>query len=167
MKVILNRLSPVVENAQQKFDQLEVKDQRALLALTAFMIVVMFWLLIWRPLDHWAEREYEELVLERETQAFIAANYQRTKDLVKSQSSGPKKDAAAVIASSGRKAGIELARVQPARQGVSVWIDEVPYQKLLAWVVELHNKEKLDVRQIRVERTDQEGMVKSFLRLSR
>ncbi|MCL6271149.1 type II secretion system protein M [Sansalvadorimonas sp. 2012CJ34-2] len=163
----MNRLSPYLDMARQRFDQLAEKDQKALMALAAFLVIVMFWLLIWRPLDQWADREYDELVLERETQEFIAANYERTRSLVKNQSAAPKKDAAAVIASSGRKAGLELARVQPARQGVSIWIDEAPYQKLLGWLIELHNKENLEVRQIRVERTDQDGMVKAFLRLSR
>ncbi|CAM3635068.1 type II secretion system protein GspM [Parendozoicomonas haliclonae] len=167
MSVIMDKLSPYLDQARDRFEQLPVKDQRALSALTIFLVIVVFWYLIWVPLDQWADREHDQLVTERETQEFLAKNYQRAKEIVKSRSSGPKKDAASVIASSGRAAGLELARVQPARQGVSVWLDEAPYQKLLGWLVQLHNREGLDVRQIRIEKTDQPGVVKAFLRLSR
>ncbi|WP_281647527.1 type II secretion system protein M [Parendozoicomonas sp. Alg238-R29] len=167
MNMLSNKLTPALDQARDRFQQMPQNDQRAIMALSVFMILVVFWFLIWKPLDDWADREYAELVLERETQSFLAANYNRASEAIKNQSAGPKKDAAVVISNSGRKAGLELTRVQPARQGVSVWLDEAPYQKLLNWLVQLHNREGLEVRQIRVERTDQVGMVKAFLRLAR
>ena len=167
MNSVMNRLTPYIDRGRERFDQLPQKDQRALVALSAFMIVVLFWFLLWKPLDEWADSEHAELVLERDTQTFLNANYERAREIAKSQNAGPKKEAASVVASSGRKAGLELARVQPARQGVSVWLDEAPYQRLLTWLVQLHNKEGLEVRQIRIERTEQEGRVKVFLRLAR
>ncbi|MTI14336.1 type II secretion system protein GspM [Sansalvadorimonas verongulae] len=167
MSVLTNKLTPVIDPVRERFQNMPQKDQRALMALSGFMVIVLFWFLVWKPLDDWADKEYAELTLERETQAFLAANYERTKVLIKSQNTGPKKDAAAAISSSGKRAGLNLTRVQPARQGVSVWLDAAPYQKLLGWLVQLHNREGLEVRQIRVERTDQTGMVKVFLRLAR
>lgn len=167
MSILTSKLTPIIDQARERFQQMPQKDQRALLALSAFLVIVLFWFLVWKPLGEWADREYAELTLERETQAFLAANYERTREVIKNQNSGPRKEAASAIANSGRKAGLELTRVQPARQGVSVWLDAAPYQKLLAWLVQLHNRESLEVRQIRVERTDQTGVVKVFLRLSR
>ncbi len=164
----LSRLfAPMIDRGRERFDQLSIKDQRAVTWLTVFMAVLLFWLMLWKPLDEWADTEYSALVMERETQEFLAANYQRAREIVQSQKSGPKKDAAAVISTSARQMGLELSRVQPARQGVSVWADALPYQRLLSWLVQLHNREGIEVRQIRIDRTDQEGMVKVFMRLSR
>ena len=167
MNAFTSKLASVIDQARERFQQLPQKDQRALMVLSGFIIIVLFWFLVWKPLEDWADREHAELTLERETQEFLAANYERTRGVIKSQTSGPKKDAAIAISSSGKRAGLELTRVQPARQGVSVWLDVAPYQKLLSWLVQLHNREGLEVRQIRVERTDQAGMVKVFLRLAR
>ena len=162
------RLAPVMDRIHAYLERLTVRERRVLMILVFFLAVVFLWLLVWRPVDQWSERAHEALVQERELQVFLAANYGRAKDIAGRQRATHFKDAAAVVASTGRMAGLDLARVQPGRQGVvSVWIDSVPWNKLLPWLVQLHNRERLEVRQIRIERSDQKGIVKVFIRLSR
>ncbi len=165
--IITKTLTPYIDQMRSRFDMMPTRNQQVLVALSLFLAVILFWFMVWKPVGEWEETAHKNMMMERETHAFLAANYSRAKALVKASSSAPKKDPASVISSTGRKAGLDLTRVQPARQGVSVWLDEAPYQKLLAWLVNMQNKESLAVKQIRIEPTDEPGMVKVFLRLSR
>ena len=160
-------LAPYLERLRDYYSQLSSRDQRALLALSIFFTVLFVYFAIWHPIASWSTKQRDDYLYEKETQALMVANQARARSVVTTSSqSAPTKDAASVIASSGKRSGLTLTRVQPARQGVSVWIDEVPYQKLLGWLIYLNEKEHLQIRQIRIDRTEQDGVVKVFMRLS-
>ena len=166
---ISQTLRPVVDGMMQRFTDLPAKDRTALGILGLIVLVLFFWGAIWNPLQTWVDSGESRLASAKDTRLFLASNYGRIQSLTKGSASGTdlKKDLSAVILSSGRRAGLTFARVQPARQGVSVWVDEVPYKNFLGWIIDLHNNEHLDVRQARVERTSTDGFVKAFLRFSR
>ncbi|MCY4472194.1 MAG: type II secretion system protein M [Kistimonas sp.] len=162
------RIKPAQDRVQTYLERLTARERQVLVILFSFLSIVFLWYMVWLPVDRWSERAHDSLVQERELNDFLAANYGRAQEAVRRQRAAEPKDAAAIVARTGRSAGLDLARVQPGRQGVvSIWIDSAPWSRLSAWLVQLHNREQLEVKQIRVERTDQEGIVKSFIRLSR
>ena len=156
-------LTPLVE----RFDRLTPKDQKALLVLSGFLCLLIVYLMLWQPLAHWSENQYSQLQYEQETQSLLVDNTARIKSRNQKNLKRSSKDEATVIAALGRQSGLELSRVQPARQGVSVWIEEAPYQKVLNWLIQLNEQEQISVRQIQVDKSETLGMVKVFLRLSR
>lgn len=167
MGKIAGLVNPYVERGRGEFERLAPKDQKAVLGLTAFLVAVGFWFLIWKPSQEWMTASRAGFEREQQTEQFLEDNYQRVLALTKGATGSPKRDPASVVSTTGRTMGLQLTRVQPVNEGVSVWIDTAPYQKLLAWLIELSNKEKLNVKQIRLERTSQEGIVKVFMRLAR
>ncbi|GAA4647966.1 hypothetical protein GCM10023116_02280 [Kistimonas scapharcae] len=167
MGKLVDALAPYLDRARDYYAQLSSRDQRALLVLSIFFAVMLVYFAVWHPIASWSAKQRADYVYEKETHALMVANQGKARSVVTASSqSAPTKDAASVIASSGKRSGLTLTRVQPARQGVSVWIDEVPYQKLLGWLIYLNEKEHLQIRQIRIDRTEQDGVVKVFMRLS-
>ncbi|MZI94760.1 type II secretion system protein M [Vibrio sp. CAIM 722] len=65
-----------------------------------------------------------------------------------------------VIATSTRDFGIELIRVQPRDEdGMQVWIQPLPFTKLLDWVKFLQENQGITVQHLDVDRGDQPGVV--------
>ncbi len=167
MGKIAEQFNPMIEQARTQFNGLSPKDQKAVVAFSVFVIGVLFWLIAWQPSQEWITTERDSFRREQTTSEFIAANYQQVKELTQETNGAPKQDAASVISKTGKLAGLQLTRVQPANQGVSVWIDAAPYQILLGWLVDLSNDQGLNVQQFRLERTASPGVVKVFMRLAR
>lgn len=168
MSKLAGALAPYLERWRDYYSQLSGGDQRALVILSIVLAVLLVYVAIWHPVVNWSTRQRNDYLYEKETQALMVANQARARLVVMSSSqSGSTKDAASVIASSSKRSGLALTRVQPARQGgVSIWIDEVSYQRLLGWLIYLHEKEHLQVHQIHIDRAEHEGIVKVSMRLS-
>lgn len=158
---------PYMEYLRNYFTQLSVRDQRVLMVLSPFLVIMFVYFLIGHPLVNWSTKQRADYVYEKETHALMVGKQDQARAGVSaSKQSVPTKNAASVIASSGKRIGLDFARVQPAKQGVSVWINETPYQTLLDWLIQLHEQEHMQIRQIRIDRTEQGGVVKVFMRLS-
>ena len=170
MQGLLDRLQemPLVARLGEQYDRLSDNDQRALQAMLFFVAVVLLYMLVWKPVSHWSVEQYQAYSREVGTYGWITDNAARFEALRKKQEQAGKKrkGIAAVTSASARQAGLSVARVQPDKGGVSVWVENVPYQVLLGWVVTLHNQYQIDVSQIRIDRAEEDGQVKAYLHLS-
>ncbi|MCK5893031.1 MAG: type II secretion system protein M [Endozoicomonadaceae bacterium] len=167
MNKLTETITPYLEYSRNYFKQLSVRDQRALIVLSPFLVIIFAYFLIGQPLVNWSTRQRVDYVYEKETHALMVAKQDQARAGVSvSKSPVSTKNAVSVIGSSSRRIGLNLARVQPTKQGVSVWIDAAPYQKLLDWLIQLHEQEHMQIHQIRIDRTEQSGVVKVVMRLS-
>ncbi|WP_115717094.1 type II secretion system protein GspM [Gallaecimonas mangrovi] len=64
------------------------------------------------------------------------------------------------VTRSANQYGIRIDRLQPTAGSINVWIDEVPYQKLLQWLTELQLKQGLSVSQADIATAGKPGIVK-------
>lgn len=167
MEKLKERVTLYLDRMQDYFAQLSVRDQRILMVFLPFLVTLIVYFLIWNPVVSWSGKQRADYLYEKETYALMLEKQDQARAVVSaSKQSGPTKDAAAVIASSGKRIGLNLTRIQPARQGVSVWIDEAAYQKLWAWLSLLNEQEHMHIREIHLSRTERTGVVKVFMRLS-
>ncbi len=151
----------------QQWEKLSQRDRRMTVILGVCAILLMTWLVIIKPLTSWRDKERTIAKNSYEDYIYLQKNLPVAKRLDKTLRVSDQVDPASVVSASGRKARIELSRVQPVRQGVSVWIDSVSYKSLITWLLKLHEENRLSLRQLKVDKADEEGMVKVFVRLGR
>ncbi len=170
MQGLLDRLqeSPLIIRLNERYDTLSDNDRHALQIMLAFAVAVFVYLFIWQPVSHWAQDQYQSYNHEVGTYGWIVDNADRFEALRirQEQASKKRKGIASVTSGTARQAGLNLARVQPDKGGVSVWMEEAPYQVLLGWLVSLHNQYQIDISQIRIDREDEDGLVKVYLHLT-
>ena len=167
MMIKITQLSEEIKDQfNMRWEKLSSRDQRAALALLLVAVSLMIYLLVILPLSHWSHHAKASASLGYEDFLYIQKKLPLAKQLEDQKLSVRSSDPVGLVSSSGRQAGIVFSRVQPIRQGVSVWIDEVSYRRLLTWLLQLQAS-TLNVKQVRLEKTTSEGFVKAFLSLGR
>ncbi len=64
-----------------------------------------------------------------------------------------------VITTSTRRFNIELIRVQPRGEMMQVWVQPIPFSKLVDWIAYLKEKQGVDVEFIDIQRGKQPGLI--------
>ncbi len=64
-----------------------------------------------------------------------------------------------VIMTSTRRFKVELIRVQPRGEMMQVWVQPMPFSKLVDWIAYLKEKQGVDVEFIDIQRGKQPGLI--------
>ena len=159
--------SPLWQSARNRYELLGVKDRRAIQILSIALICTLVYVLVWDPITQWEEEQEAGYQHQVSVNDWLQNNQQRAKDQKKNQKGGiGQRELSSVVGSVARKSNVTLSRVQPDKKGLSVWIEDAAYQKLLAWLVVLENQFGVQVQQIRIDKLKEEGRVKAFLHLA-
>ncbi|MGI0116683.1 type II secretion system protein GspM [Zooshikella sp. RANM57] len=159
--------SPFVEKITAQLNAMPERDRRALLIMVVAVTLTVVYMLIWDPVMQWSEESRKEYQSNMDTLAFIQANEQAARQSASQGGQQVSQDKlSAVVTGAARQQGIKLSRVQPSNEGVTVWMDKVAYQKLLAWVINLHNQYHFTIEKIRIDAQDEAGMVRAYLSIT-
>ena len=158
--------SPQWQRLKIWYELLPTRDRLALQGLSIALAVFLVYMLIWEPFGKWVDNKKMDYVHQQEVHDWFQKNKTRALELQKNQkSSAGQRELSSIVSASARQAGLTLNRVQPDRKGLSVWVEDAPYQKLLKWLVLLENKNDVLVQQIRLDKLKEEGKVKGYIHL--
>ena len=158
--------NPQLQRVKLWYELLAPKDRRAIQILTAALIIFMTYLVVWKPFSDWAQSRKQDYVYQQEAHDWFLTNKARALELQKNQKSGAgQRELSSVVSATARQAGLVLSRVQPDRKGMSVWVEDTAYQKLLKWLMLLDNKYEVQVQQIRIDKLKEEGRIKGYIHL--
>lgn len=159
--------NPHMQRVKLWYELLAPKDRRALQILAVALAVFISYLGVWKPVNSWTESQKQDYVHQQEIHDWFVKNKPLAIELQKKQKSGAgQRELSSVVSATARQAGLVLSRVQPDRKGMSLWVDDTPYQKLLKWLVLLENKYEVQVQQIRIDKLQEEGLVKGYIHLA-
>ncbi len=143
------------------FSGLQPNERTMVTGLAAFLCVVLVYLAAWRPVSEWSER--------------ADARYQRQMAVIdwmrlhekEARSAGQRSDAnresgslLTTVANSAARAGIQLLRYQPeGGGGVSVVLQNQPFNVLISWIAALEQQNNVAVKQISIDSQGQTGLV--------
>ena len=151
---------------QSRFAQLEKREQTALVALSAFLAVVIFYLAVWLPIMDYADNSR----IDYDRHVSLLQYLQSTESQARAASSNGKSSSVSgqsLLTSVSRTAqgvGINPSRMQPeGDSAVSVWFDAVAFSQLMVWLERLESNQGIVVRQITVDRRDEPGQVSARL----
>ena len=158
--------NPYWQQCKSWYEASSPKEQRAIQLLAAFLILVLGYMALWEPVTHWSQLQKKEYLYQEEVNEWLHGYLPKARELQKKkQLTADYRDLSSLASSTAQQAEIILGRVQPDRKGLSVWIEDTAYQKLLKWLVLLQTKHDIFVQQIRIDRLKEEGRVKSYLHL--
>ncbi|WP_027707551.1 type II secretion system protein GspM [Zooshikella ganghwensis] len=159
--------SPFKEKITAQLNAMPERDRRALVIMVVAVTLTVVYMLIWEPIMQWSDESRKEYQSNMDTLAFIQANEQAARQSTSQGVQQVSRDKlSAVVTGAARQQGIKLSRVQPSNEGVTVWMDKVAYQKLLAWVINLHNQYHFSIDKIRIDAQDEAGMVRAYLSIT-
>ena len=163
---IIMRSSPQLQRLKIGYELLAPKDRRAIQVLTAVVLVLITYVLILEPFDHWVQSSKQDYVHQQGIYDWFQNNKNRALALQKNQKTGVgQRELSSVLSSTARQVGLTLSRVQPDKKGMSVWVEDTAYQKLLKWLVLLETKHEVLVQQIRIDQLKEEGRIKGYIHL--
>ena len=139
-------------------------DQRILLVMTGLILATSCYAGVWQPLADFSERSRLEHARAQGMADWIALNESALAQAQSRLTQGST-DAAPTVTRSARQAGITLSRLQPESSGgVSVSIENEPFEAVVEWIARLEADQGLIVERITVDRSEQPGRVDVQLR---
>ena len=149
------------------YGALEANERSLVAGLAAFLVLVIVYLGIWSPLADWSHRadaqyQHQMAVLEwmhqKEKEARAAG--QRNEGTPESGS------LLTVVANSAARSGVQLLRYQPeGAGGVSVVLQNQPFNTLIAWLSDLEQRDQVTVKQISIDDQSEPGMINARINL--
>lgn len=167
MQALLARLQDSAA-ARWYLDQSQ-RDQRLLLLLAGFVVAVLFWLLVWLPIQDRltiAEVRHARALTD---QRWILEQRETLQQLAARQTGAGTRTGQALlstVATSARNSGITLNRFQPeGTDALAVSLEDVAFGELVLWLEQLQRQEGIRVRSANIDAQNAPGRVRARILL--
>lgn len=126
----------------QKFRQLSEREQRLVVLVAAFMALLLFYLLVWSPLNQSVQRNQAAIESQQELLSWVQQNANRIIQLKQSGSTASRFNGSLTqaINQSANQNDIMITRMQPQGDQLQVWVDEADFNKVLTWLEAIENQ---------------------------
>jgi general secretion pathway protein M len=144
-----------------RWQQLNNREQQLAVGSGIAVIVFIFYIVIWQPLNNSLTEGSSKLVRQQQLLSWVqekTALYQETKGASGQINNGG--SISSVANRSAKKYKLTITRMQPQGDDLQVWIDNTPFTQLLFWLEHLANKEGMQVKAIDLTQGDNVGEVK-------
>jgi general secretion pathway protein M len=143
------------------FETLQPNERTMVTSLVAFLVIVVLYMAVWRPLNEWSNRA--DALYQRQ---IAVLDWMRLHES-EAKAAGQRADATrgsgsllTVVANSAAHTGLQLLRYQPEGSGgVSVVLQNQSFDALIAWIAELEQDDHVTVKQISVDAQAEPGLV--------
>ena len=140
---------------------LNSREQRLIGSLAGVLMVFIFYSFIWQPLNENIDKGQKKLTRQQELLTFVNKETQRFQAEKKSGNSQASSGSlSSIVNRSARQQSITITRIQPQSNSVQVWIDNIAFSQLLAWLEQLADKEGIQVDTIDLTKGEQPGQVR-------
>jgi len=144
---------------KQWFLQLLPRERILVIAASAVTIVVLFYYVLWAPLNNALETNKAGLASDRELMVWVQEQANRAALLQDSQKGQRFAGSLTqLINQTTRASNIEVSRLQPQGEELQVWIDEVAFNDLMRWLANLEQRGVM-ILQSDFSETNEDGMV--------
>jgi len=151
-------------NALQQWWLSLVKREQIVVAILAIvMILLMFQMMIWKPLHQGRDNATNSVEKQAELLQWMkqrAALATQLKHQLPSRAKVKGKSISQIINTTASRAKIEINRFQTSGDNsVQVWLDNVDFSKLLLWLETIQKKQGIVVESLSVSETAKPGIV--------
>ncbi len=146
---------------KERWLALNLREQRLILAMGSVVVFFLLYTLIWKPLNNNIDSATSKVSRYQKLQTLVNTETARFKSIAdagsKARSSG---SLSSIVNRTAGRNQIDIARMQPKGDDIQVWVDEVSFNQLLAWLEQLSTRENISVKTIDLINADQPGVVK-------
>ena len=123
----------------EKFNALSEREQRLVIAAALVTAILLFYLLVWSPLNQSIARNQAAVASQQELLSWVQKNANRVQQLKGSASQGAKFNGSLpqAVNQTASRLSISIARMQPQGDELQVWVDEAPFNQVVAWLQSL------------------------------
>jgi len=146
---------------KQKFEQLNEREQKLALATLVVMVVVLFYALIWSPMNTSLEQNRKAAETQQQLHTWVQKNANKALQL--KQSGGGNKTFSGslpqTVNQTASRFKINISRMQPQNDQLQVWVDQADFNSVLSW---LQAMEGMGIKILDVDfaHSDTQGQVK-------
>jgi len=146
---------------QERWLQLNLREQRLVIAMASVVLFFILYSVIWAPLNDNIEAATKKVERRQELLAWVQKSTSIYKNAVGSAGANNRNTSlSSLVNKTASRNNIAITRMQPQGENIQVWIDEVPFDNLLKWLEQLSTKEGLKVKSIDITNAEQTGVVK-------
>lgn len=143
------------------WQQLNTREQRLVGVMATLVMIFILYSVIWQPLNDNLADANKKLVRQQALLTWVTENtahYQKAKRNTKTSNS--RGSLSGIVNTSANSYQLTITRMQPQGDSLQVWIDNVPFTKLLFWLEHLANNEGLQVQGIDLSHAERTGEVR-------
>ncbi|WP_196139291.1 type II secretion system protein M [Aliikangiella sp. G2MR2-5] len=156
-----------MEQLKQWFESLDEKEQKLVLVLSVFILLVMIFFALVKPINDQVGKleskvKGQERIIAQWSDSIpkILASGGRGSGATSSQS------LSSVVTASTRQFNLRVSRVQEKNSGeLQVWFDNVPFNDFMNWIGELGNRYKVSVASVNIRSKDRNGLISIDVKL--
>jgi len=162
---------PTVEKLQRRYDQLPMRDRRALQGLTVAIVLALLYVLIWLPISDFRDNAMAEAERAEDRLAWIQSREAQLRQIAAAGDSSRGADLGGgdfltTVTNSAQNAGLSLQRFEPSgSSSMRIWLEGVAFDELIQWLSHLRSEYGVAVDQAGLERTGDPGRVNARLTL--
>lgn len=160
----------VFQNLRQQFDGLSAKDRFAVTLLAIFIALVLIVYVLLLPASRYADNAAQYQRDRAELLTWMQANEAAARMLPSHNRNTPKpatgQSILSLSAQTAQTHNISFQRFEPfAEDGLRIWLDNIDFNNLLAWLNQLQQQYGIDVLQASIDRGATSGKVNARLEL--
>ena len=161
--------SPIITSAKSKWEALGEREQLSLKVMAVALLLAIAYFALWLPAKTYMENT-ERLMEERiELLSLVQSSRSVLAQSTATASSGESLNSqqlVSTVTNMARTQKLSLKRFEPSGDDkVKVWVEDVSFDLLVAWLASLDKSVNVKVEQISVEKQDKPGVVSARLTL--
>jgi general secretion pathway protein M len=150
-----------MDKLKVRFLQLSDRERRLMIVSACVLIVAIFYWGIWSPMTQSVERGQNTLSNQRSLLAWVQKNANRAAQLRSSVTTNSNFSGALpqAVNKAASAMNIAISRMQPQGQELQIWVDQAPFNDVLAWLQALESA-GIQIIDLDMIQTDVPGQVK-------
>ena len=156
-------MSALILQIRQRIQELERKEKLAILALSLFLALLTFFLVIWFPIYEYKEKRRDSYERSLDLLLYLQSTEEEARSV---KVDGSKRMSGQTLLTkvtrTAKTAGIQPSRLQPeGNDSVSIWFDSVSYRELMLFLERLESREAIYIIQLSIDKGNQSGKISS------
>ncbi|SDH76562.1 general secretion pathway protein M [Vibrio xiamenensis] len=146
--------------ARQWWSSITQREQRLLICGAILLVLGILYWGIWQPVAEQAKQAEQRAASEKQLLSWVKEQANTITELRaqggKAFSNQPLNQ---IISSSARRFNVELVRVQPRGDMMQVWVQPMPFNRLIDWIAYLRVEQGVNAMFVDLDKGDKEGVV--------
>ena len=156
-------MSALILQIRQRIQELERKEKLAILALSVFLALLTFFLVIWIPIYEYKEKQRDSYEKSLDLLLYLQSTEEEARGVkVEGSKRMSGQTLLTKVTRTAKTAGIQPSRLQPeGNDSVSIWFDSVSYRELMLFLERLESREAIYMIQLSIDKGNQSGKISS------
>ena len=156
-------MSALILQIRQRIQELERKEKLAILALSVFLALLTFFLVIWFPVYEYKQKQRDSYERSLDLLLYLQSTEEEARSVkVDGSERMSGQTLLTKVTRTAKTAGIQPSRLQPeGNDSVSIWFDSVSYRELMLFLERLESREAIYIIQLSIDKGNQSGKISS------